>query len=334
MSSINEVWVAAEAEENDFKKNSLELMSIGRELANSLKCKLCVLLLGDHVEHLVEIPKCYGCDKVFWAEHSLLMRHNIDTRKTVIVELIEELSPQIVLFGATSMGRELAPRVAARLKSGLVTECHELKAKKDGTVTMRKPVYGGKAFATFSCSKGVPQMATIVPGVVEVKERVSKECEIVRLTPSLGEEPSVQFIDFIKADPKKIDISEAELIVSVGRGVSNAENIHAVEKLADVLGASIGGSRVAVDLGWIAYERQIGLTGKTVAPKLMVACGISGQYPHTVGMEGSGTIIAINNDRNAPIFKLADLGILADLKVVMPAIEKSVHEYIDQRGEN
>jgi len=330
MSTAKGIWVFTEEERGELKKVSLEILSEGRKLADGLNEELCALLLGQGVEPLAGIPPRYGADKVYLMEHEFLPYHNVDSHVDLLTDLTKEFSPRIVLFGATSLGKELAPRVAARLKVGLVTECVDIKIDGERLLNVRKPVYGGKAHVTFACAPATPQMATIAPGAMDVKEPDDKrEGEIIRLTPKPEGEPArVEFIEFVKGDPRAVSLTEAEMIVAIGRGLEKGENFHLIEEFADVLGASIGGSRVAVDMGWILLERQIGMTGKTVAPRLFISCGISGQYPHTVGMEASGTIVVLNKERNAPMFKLADMGILGDMNQVIPAMTKRIKELV------
>ena len=328
MSIAKGIWVFIEAERDELKKSSLEIICESRKLADGIGEELCSLLLGDGVEHLAVLPHHYGVDKVYLIEHESLSYHDIDTHVAVTANLIDELTPRIVLFGATSLGRELAPRVAARLKVGLVTECVDIKIDEKGLLTVRKPVYGSKAHATFACAPTTPQMATVALGAMDVKAPdETRVGEVIRIAPKIeGKTSRVEFVDFVKGDPRTIGLTEAEMIIAVGRGLDKGENLHFIEELADFLGASIGGSRVAVDMGWLPLERQIGMTGKTVAPKLFISCGISGQYSHTAGMDGSGTIIVINTDRNAPMFKLADLGMLGDMSEVVPALTKRIKE--------
>jgi electron transfer flavoprotein alpha subunit len=226
-----------------------------------------------------------------------------------------------VLFGATSIGRDLAPRIAARIKAGIVTECIALRIDKDG-LTVTKPIYDGKMFANVLCQSASTYVVTIPPGAMGMNQPAkSPEVKTIKVTPILGAETSrIKFLDFIAADPKTIDLTEAEIIVAAGRGVGKAENFHLIEEL----GGSVGGTRPVVDAGWLPPERQIGLTGKFVSPKLFIACGISGQYHHTAGMKDSLIIVAINTDSNAAIFKLADLGIIEDLHEVIPAVIKQL----------
>jgi len=335
MSTAKGLWVFTEEERGELKKVSLEILSEGRKLADGLNDELCALLLGQGVEPLANIAPHYGADKVYLMEHESLSYHNIDLHVNILTSLVKEYAPRILLFGATSLGKELAPRVAARLTVGLVTECVDIKIDAEGLLNVRKPVYGGKAHTTFACTPAAPQMATVSPGAMDIKAPdEQRDGEIIRLTPELeGEAAHVEFIEFVKGDPRKVSLTEAEMIVAVGRGLEKGENFHLIEELADALGASVGGSRVAVDMGWIPLERQIGMTGKTVAPRLFISCGISGQYPHTVGMEGSGTIVVLNKDRNAPMFKLADMGVLGDMNQVIPAVTKRIKELVTSHEE-
>ncbi|MBI2832492.1 MAG: electron transfer flavoprotein subunit alpha/FixB family protein [Chloroflexi bacterium] len=329
MTGAKGIWVFIESERDEIRKVSLETLCEARKLANGLNEELCALLLGDKVESLAELPPHYGADRVFLMQHESLSYHNVDAHLNVVANLVKENSPRILLFGSTPLAKELAPRLAAQLRVGLVTDAADVKIDASGKLVVRKPVYGGKAHATFACAPATPQMASVAPGFMDVKPPdASRKGEVVKLALVAGGKTNVEFIEFIKGDPRTVAITEAEMIVAVGRGLEKKENLSLIEELADKLGASIGGSRVAVDNGWVPAERQVGMTGKTVAPRLYIACGISGQYPHTVGMERSGTVMVINTDRNAPMFKLADIGVLGDVSQVVPAISKRLSEVI------
>lgn len=334
MTDAKGIWVFIELERDELRKVSLETLCEARKLANGLNEELCALLLGEKVEQVAGLLPQYGADRVYLMQHESLSYHNIDAHLNAVASLIKEKLPRVLLFGATPLAKELAPRLAAQFKVGLVSEAADLKIDANGRLVIRKPVYGGKAHATFACAPAAPQMATVAAGVMDMKSPdANRKCEIVNLAPKAEGKPGVEFIEFIKGDPRTVAITEAEMIVAVGKGLEKKENLPLVEELAAKLGASIGGSRVAVDMGFTPQERQIGVTGKTVAPRLYISCGISGQYPHTVGMEHSGTIIVINTDRNAPMFKLADLGVLGDMNKVVPAISKRLSEVIAPQKE-
>ena len=315
------IWIFAEQRAGELQRVSLEVTCSGRMLADKVGEKLSAVVLGHEIEPLAVTLSQYGADEVYWVEDALLAQYNSDFYVSAMTDLMKQYTPSMVLFGATSIGRDLAPRIAARIKAGIVTECIALKIDRDGLI-VTKPIYDGKMFATISCRSAPTYIVTIRPGAMAINPPAeSQEVKAIKVTPILGAETSrIKFLGVIPADPKTIDLTEAEIIVAGGRGVGGAENFHLIEELADQLGGSVGGTRPAVDAGWLPPERQIGLTGKFVSPKVFIACGISGQYHHTAGIKDSLTIVAINTDSNAAIFKLADLGIVEDLREVIPAV--------------
>jgi electron transfer flavoprotein alpha subunit len=238
------------------------------------------------------------------------------------------------LIPATSVGEELAARVAVRIKTGVVTECTLLEMTKEGLLAMTRPSYGGKVNITMICPSARPQMATVQPGAMRIDEPdQSRKVEVVKVSVKVKpRELRSRIVGFMKGDPRTMDLSEAEIIVAGGQGVGSVDKFSVIEELADLLGACVGGTRSVVDAGWIPFERQIGQTGKTVAPRCYIACGISGAIQHVMGMKESKTIIAINIDRNAPIFKLADIGIVEDLHKVIPALIKELQELVETTG--
>ena len=320
------VWIFAEQRSGELQRVSLEVACSGRMLATKLGVKLSAVVLGHKIEQLAVPLSEYGADEVYLVENALLAQYNPDLYATVMADLIKEYTPSIVLFGATSIGRDLGPRIAGRVRANIVTECIALKIEKDGFLSVTKPIYDGKMFATILCQSAGTYIVTIPPGAMAMSQPTgSRETKTIKVTPVLRAETSrVRFLDFIAADPKTIDLTEAEIIVAGGRGVGKAEGFQLIDELADQLGGSVGGTRPVVDAGWLSQERQIGLTGKFVSPRLFIACGISGQYHHTSGMRDSLTTIAINTDSNAAIFKLADLGIVEDLHEVIPALIKQL----------
>ncbi|MCL5959171.1 MAG: electron transfer flavoprotein subunit alpha/FixB family protein, partial [Chloroflexi bacterium] len=308
MSTASGIWVLAEQRNGELQEVSLELVGEARKLADELKEELWAVLLGSSVENLTPPLAHYGADKVLVAEHPLLENYTTEAFTSALTGLITQYQPSTVIIGATSVGRDLAPRVATRLKTGLVTECTILKAGEKGALLMTKPTHGGKVYTTFTCNSARPQMATVRPGVLGLgKANTSRKAAIVRA--EVGEdlgEIRTKVTGFGKADPKTVDLTEAEIIVAGGRGVGSLEKYRLIEELAELLGGSVGGSRVARDAGWVPFERQIGQTGRTVAPNLILTAGISGATQFANGMKDSKAIIVINKDRNAPIFKIAD----------------------------
>lgn len=341
MQKKTEIWVFVEQKAGEIDRVSLQPMHEGCVLANKLGGDLHAVILGYHIEHLASILGHYGARKVYVVDNIILDQYNPDAYVSALVDLIIKYSPYIILIGSTSVGRDLAPRLAARMKASFVADCTALNINEGKYLTVTRPIFSGKLSATVMCTSDMLQIVTILSGSMEINEPDrSRQAEIVRWQPKLNlEAVRTEIVNFIKADPRTMDLAEAEIIVAIGKGLSNAENLHLIQQLADILDSPVGGSREAVDAGWIPFERQIGLTGKTVLPKLIVSCGISGQYPYVVGIEDASIKIAINTDRNAPIFKFSDLGIIGDLREVIPVLIKEISEMAkpvgrDRRGHN
>jgi len=330
--SAGGLWVLAEQRSGQLKEVSLELVSEGRTLADKLGEQLSAVVVGSDIAGLAEPLVHLGADKVWLLDSPLLAAYCPEPYTDALVQLIEANGPAIVLTGDTSISQDLAPRLAARLKTGLVTECTALSLDQEGLLSPTKPSYGGKASSTVVCPEARPQIVTVKPGIMDMGvPDPSRTAEVVKITPHFGGQFKTRVVDFIKADPKTVSISEAEFIVAGGGGAGSAENWQLIEELAEVLGASLAASRVAVDAGWVTSDRQIGQTGKTVSPRLYIACGISGAIQHTMGMKDSKLIIAINRDRNAPIFKLADVKVIGDLMEIVPAMAHHLRELTKSR---
>ncbi|MGB9499194.1 MAG: electron transfer flavoprotein subunit alpha/FixB family protein [Dissulfuribacterales bacterium] len=321
------VWVFAEQKGDELLEVSLELISEARKLADQLREELSTILFGNNVNGLAEILVQYGPENIFIADDVCLNRYAPDIYTSILAGLIKKYDPSVFLLGATTVGKDIAPRVAARVKTGLSTNCDKLQISEDGLLLQTRLCYLNKIHTTVVCPKSRPQMATVQPGVMKIKKvpltGESSSPKIVRLNindyiPHVIE--TVKVVGFIKANPKTIDITDAELIVAGGKGVGNEENFRLIHELADLLKASVAGSRMAVDNGCISRERQIGQSGKTVSPELMISCGISGASAHTYGMKESKNIIVINNDKAAPILKMADLGVIGDLHEIIPVL--------------
>jgi len=322
-----EIWVVAEQRGGQLQEVSLELVSEGRKLADRLGQRLGAVVVGSDIAELAQPLVHLGADKVWLLDNHLLADYCPEFYSDALVPLIEANCPSMVLSGDTSIGRDLAPRLAARLKAGLVTECTALSLDQEGLLLHTKPSYEGKASSTVVCLKASLQMATIKPGVMDIGvPDPSRTAEVVKLTPECNGKLKTKVVGFIKADPKTVSLGEAESIVAGGGGVGSADKWPLIEELANELGASVAASRVAVDAEWVTSDRQVGQTGKTVSPRLYVACGISGAMQHTMGMKDSKLIVAINTDRNALIFKVADVGIVGDLKEIVPAIIQHLRE--------
>ncbi|MHA1707919.1 MAG: FAD-binding protein [Candidatus Heimdallarchaeaceae archaeon] len=302
----------------------LELLGKGRELADQLGETLSVILPGYEVEHLVPELFHYGADKVYLAEHELLAQYSTDGYTTVIASVIASEKPSIVLYGATPNGRDLAPRVAARLALGLTADCTGLRINEKRQLVQTRPAFGGNIMASILSPYTRPQMSTVRPNVFStpepnhnrtgILERVEVNLKPISIRTKIEKEKI--------SEVEEISIEEAKILVSAGRGIESKENLDLVAKLAEELGGTVSGSRALVDLGWLPHPKQVGQSGKTVAPTLYIALGISGAIQHLVGMSSSDTIIAINKDPEAPIFKVADFGIVGDIFEIVPELIK------------
>ncbi len=331
---IGNVWIFVEQEGGRIADVSLELICKGRELASRLGVKTEAVLLGDNVAACADTLYAYGCDTVFLAEDKRLEPFTVLPFAKVIMDLIREYTPNIVMFGATMKGRELAPRLASESLSGLTADCTELAIDdfedkvrkvtyKDKLMQIR-PAFGGNIIATIVNSWDDPQMVTVREGVMKMdKPDFSRKGELIRVTPQLSDaDTAIKVIERVRAE-KEVDLKGAQIIVAGGYGVGSKENFQLLRDLADALGGEIAASRAAVDAGWISHDYQIGQTGVTVRPRLYIACGISGSIQHTAGMTDSKKIIAINTDPQAPIFSCAHYAIVGDLNDVIPKMIKA-----------
>lgn len=323
------VWVFAEQRDGILQKVSLELLGKGREIADKLGVELTALLIGSNVEALAKDLVAFGADKVLVANSHLLKNFTTDGYTKVICDLVNERKPEIVLVGASFIGRDLGPRVAARLSTGLTADCTGLDiddATKD--LLMTRPAFGGNLMATIECADHRPQMSTVRPGVFEkLQKDVNRKGIIEDVKLSLTEDDIRTKVEKVAKSIKDVmDIGEAKIIVSGGRGVGNKENFTQLKELANILGGAVSGSRAAVDNGWIDKAYQVGQTGKTVRPTLYIACGISGAIQHLAGMQDSDYIIAINKDESAPIMKVADLALVGDMNKIIPEMIAKIKE--------
>jgi electron transfer flavoprotein alpha subunit/NAD-dependent dihydropyrimidine dehydrogenase PreA subunit len=314
------VWVFAEQRGGELHRVSLELLGKAIELASLLKQEVSALLLGDNVSSLCDDLIGHGADWVHLAEDRSLKEYRTNAYTKVIADLVREHKPSIFLMGATHIGRDLAPRVSRRVEVGLTADCTELSIDPhEGILLQTRPAFGGNVMATIANRYSRPQMATVRPGVMEVVAKPGREGEVIRYPVSLeGEEIGTRILELVKEKKKKVNLSEAKVVVGGGRGVGDAKGFAILEDLAGIFGGEIAGTRVAVEEGWITPERQVGQTGQSVRPELYIACGISGAIQHRAGMMNSRYIIAINKDPRAPIFQVADWGLVADLYEVVP----------------
>ncbi len=351
--AFQDVWVFCEQREGKLMPTDFELISEGRKLADELGVKLCGLLLGDKVEGLCKELAGYGADKIVLCESPLLHYYTTDAYSKVICDTIRELKPEVFLIGASNIGRDLGPRCAARLHTGLCADCTHLdvdvkkyteflrssstidvdKANwdfEDRNLKMTRPAFGGHLMATIICPRFRPAMATVRPGVMKkapFDQKRADSVEIVRPTVQLTEANiDTEVVEVVKAAKKIVDLVGADFVVSVGRGISKdvALGIKLAEELAEVLGGVVGGSRAVIDAGWLSSDHQVGQTGKTVHPKVYIALGISGAIQHKAGMQDSECIIAVNKNDTAPIFEVADYGICGDLFKVTPMLIEAI----------
>ncbi len=327
ISDYKGVFVFIEQRENIIQTVSLELLGKATELAKELDTTVTAVVLGENVADLADDLVAYGADKVFVIEDTELKLYRTEPYADAFTDLLSAEKPEIVLFGATSIGRDLAPRISARLATGLTADCTSLEVE-DGNLIMTRPAFGGNIMASIISPDHRPQLSTVRPGVMTKLEKDdSRKVEIVKLKPELKPNNCyVEVLSFTKEEKHRIDITEAEILVSAGRGVGSAENFKELEKLAEKLGAEVSASRSAVDSGWASADQQVGQTGKTVKPHLYLACGISGAIQHVSGMEDSELIIAINKDKDAPIFGVADLGIVGNLEQIVPLLLKKLEK--------
>ncbi|MDO8567857.1 MAG: electron transfer flavoprotein subunit alpha [Dehalococcoidales bacterium] len=313
----NGIWVFAEQRDGKLKNVAFELLSRGRELADTLKTELCAVCFGPAagVNELI----AYGADKVYQVEALPDNQDDLCTRQ--LIELIQQYKPEIVIAGATALGRAFVPRVAASLRTGLTADCTGLDIDTEKRLLVQtRPTFGGNIMATIVCPAKRPQMATVRPRVFRKNHRnPERKGQIIKLDFNRERITSrTKLLNFVQDLTESIKIEDADIIVSGGRGLGKAENFKLLEELAGTLGAALGSSRPPVDEGWLPYSHQVGQTGKTVCPRLYIACGISGAVQHLAGMQTSDVIVAINDDPNAPIFEVATYGIVGDLFKVVP----------------
>jgi len=322
ISLYKDVWVFAEQRGGKLMNVSLELLGEGKKLADEIGCKVCAILCGENVENLISELYEYGADIVYYANAPELKSYNPDSYTKVINDAVLKYKPDIVLFGATHIGRDLGPCLAVKAETGLTADCTQLDIDpEDKKLMQTRPAFGGNLMATIVCPKHRPQMSTVRPGVMNKLERqAGKKGERIDLEVSFKPgDIRMEVVEIVKAMKEIVSLHDAQVIVSGGAGLGNAEGFALVKQLADKLGGVVGASRAAVDAGWIDHSHQVGQTGTTVKPQLYVACGISGAIQHLAGMQSSDFIVAINKAENAPIFEVADYGICGDLYKVIPA---------------
>jgi len=347
LSAYKNVWVYAEQREGKLLNVALELIGEGYRLAKEISSDtlVCAVLIGDQIDHLVDECYAYGAEKVILIQDPLLKNYITDSYTKVLVDAVKEKKPEIVLYGATHIGRDLAPRVAARLNTGLTADCTRLDVKvssyikyakenttldtstldpndEDTGIKQTRPAFGGNLMATIICPKTRPQMSTVRPGVMQKREKVDGAKGVLEVYKPVISEADIRtkLIEIVKSTKERVSLTDAEIICSGGRGLGDPSGFELIKKFADKVGGVVGSSRAAVDAGWIEHSHQVGQTGTTVKPKIYFACGISGAIQHLAGMQTSDIIVAINKDPDAPIFEVADFGIVGDLYKVIPQI--------------
>lgn len=341
------VWVFAEQRDGVIMNVSLELLGEGHRLSRAISedTKVCAIVVGDKVDSLADQLFEYGADAVYLAENELLKHYTTDGYAKVVTDAIREHKPEIVLFGATHIGRDLAPRIAARLDTGLTADCTRLdinvsnymdyletyttasmkgleRDQKSAELKQTRPAFGGNLMATIICPNTRPQMSTVRPGVMsKLEPKKGAKGDLIKLNPQLTKEDiQIEIMDVVKACKECVCLTDATIICSGGRGLGEASGFELVQAFADRVGGVVGASRAAVDSGWIDHSHQVGQTGTTVKPNIYFAFGISGAIQHQAGMSHSDIIIAVNKDPDAPIFQIADYGIVGDVKKVIPEL--------------
>lgn len=324
------VFIYAQQVDNKIDNIAYELIDKGRELADVLGTSVTAVLVGDGVKGLADSLGEYGADRVIVVEDPQLKEYRTEPYTHAVASVINEFKPEIMLVGATAIGRDLGPRVSARVATGLTADCTFLEIGefrgKANQLLMTRPAFGGNTIATIACPDNRPQMATVRPGVMQKLERVpGRKAEVVEYkTEFVPDSKYVEILDIVKEVANAADIMDAKILVSGGRGMGGPENFGMLEELAEALGGMVSCSRAVVDAGWKPKAMQVGQTGKTVRPNLYIACGISGAIQHLAGMEESDVIIAINKDETAPIFDVADYGIVGDIKKIIPKLTEAV----------
>ena len=343
--NINEykgVFVFAQQVDGIVGGIAFELVGEGKKLANDLGVEVTAVLLGSDIKDQVERLGAYGADNVIVVDDPMLKEYRTEPYTHAMASVINEFKPEIVLIGATAIGRDLGPRLAARIHTGLTADCTQLdigdfplnpipgKEQKHNQLLMTRPAFGGNTIATIACPDFRPQMATVRPGVMQkLPKDPAHKANVIEFNPGFEEnEMYVEILEIVKAVSDVADIMDAKILVSGGRGVGSPENFKILHDLADAIGGTVSCSRAVVDAGWKPKDLQVGQTGKTVRPNLYIACGISGAIQHLAGMEESDIIVAINKDEYAPIFDVADYGVVGDLNKIVPLLTEKIKEYM------
>lgn len=330
------IMVFIEQRENEIQKVSMELLGKARELADKLGVHVTAALLGHNVEELCNDLIAHGADKVILVDNQLLKLYVTEPYTKALFNVVNSEKPEIVLFGATSIGRDLAPKVSARVHTGLTADCTSLEIEDETrNLLMTRPAFGGNIMATIICPDFRPQMSTVRPGVMQkIAADPSRKGEVIKFDANLVDsDMNVEVLEYVKETKAKANIEDAGILISAGRGVGSKENITPLYDLSDTIGGQVSGSRAVIDSGWLDKDRQVGQTGKTVRPEVYFACGISGAIQHVAGMEDSELIIAINKNPSAPIFEVADLGIVGDVSKIVPIVTDLIKKVKAEQNE-
>lgn len=323
-----DLWVFVETNVDGSAKNvGIELLNPGRDMANKQGGSLTAIVIGNNTEAAVNDAAAHGADKIIVVEGEEYAHYSTDAYATALCILVEKYGPTSMLIGATSNGRDLGPRISCRLKTGLTADCTALDIDEEsGNVAWTRPAFGGNLMATILCPDHRPQLGTVRPGVFKKPESSEPTAEIIREDIHIpASDIRTQVLELIQEmNGEEVDLEGAEIIVSGGRGVGGPDGFAPIRELAKTLNATVGASRAAVDSGWISHAHQVGQTGKTVGPKLYIACGISGAIQHLAGMSSSDCIVAINKDPDAPIFNVADYGLVGDLFEILPILTEEI----------
>lgn len=337
-----DVYVFAQQVDNEISPIAFELLGKAKDLADDLGQKVAAVLIGYNVKDLADQLAVYGADKVIVVDDKELEVYRTEPYTHALASVINEFKPEIMLVGATAIGRDLGPRVSARVKTGLTADCTSLdigdfplvampgKEQKHNQLLMTRPAFGGNTIATIACPDNRPQMATVRPGVMQKNEPIADaKADVIEYNPGFTPDKKyVEILDIVKNVADVVDIQDAKILVSGGRGVGSPENFKILEELAAVVGGTVSCSRAVVDSGWKPKDLQVGQTGKTVRPNVYFAIGISGAIQHVAGMEEADIIIAINKDEDAPIFDVADYGIVGDLNKIVPLLTEEIQKAI------
>ncbi|MFQ5797643.1 MAG: electron transfer flavoprotein subunit alpha/FixB family protein [Bacteroidota bacterium] len=310
----------AEQRDNAFKKSAFEVTKAGKTIAEETGSELVVLVVGSSVERIAPELGGYGATRVLIAEDPRLEKYSTTAYAKIVAEVARKEEADTVFIPASALGKDLAPRVAVKLSAGLVADCTALKVE-NGEVIATRPIYAGKALIDVKVNSAV-KLFTLRPNVFTAGTADGQEASVEKITLGLSDRDFTARVLRVEVQSGRPDVTEAEIIVSGGRGLKGPENFHLLESLADVLGAAVGASRAVVDAGWRPHDEQVGQTGKTVSPSLYIACGISGAVQHLAGMSSSKVIVAINKDKDAPIFQVADYGIVGDVFQILPALKE------------